>query len=241
MTNHNNTQLLRPAHYAEKTIIQNIISGTWKPGDQLPPERKLAQQLGITRQTLRETLKSLHTEGWITIQHGKPSVVNDYINDGSLGILKTLIKHSDLIPEQIIHDWLEFRSVLLPDFAQKAVKNNPDKILQLLANKPHTSDPAETFANYDWQLQELLVVLSQNTIVKMIFNDIKQAYLLLATKYFTNKQNRQASHNYYKNLEKSIRQAPEETKQVVKQAMQQSLVNFIRLIKEITAPQPGEN
>ncbi len=229
-------QVLRPALFAEKQLIQNIVNGIWQPGDSLPPERTLAQQMGITRQTLRETLKTLAAEGWITIQHGKPSVVNDYINQGSLGILKTLIKHSDLIPEQIIYDWLEFRTVLLPDFAQKAVDNNPGKILDLLKQKPQPQHSRLAFAQFDWQLQELLVVLSQNTIVKMIFNDIKDAYLKLSQKYFEIPDNRSASYEYYISLEQGLENNSKHIKNIVKKAMQQSLKNYIKLAAKNRIP-----
>ena len=225
-----NTQLFKPALYAEKKIIQNIVSGVWKAGDTLPPERTLAQQLGITRQTLRETLKSLAAEGWITIQHGKPSVVNDFLNQGSLGILKTLIKHCELIPSQIIRDWLEFRVVVLPEFAQRAVNSDREKILKMLANKPHPSDSGLQFALYDWQLQELLVDLSKNTIVKMIFNDIREPYLNLASRYFMFDKNRKASHQYYVSLEKALLNNNINIRSIVKRAMEQSLSNFVQLI-----------
>ena len=228
-------KLIKPAEYAEKFIIKHIVSGKWKKGDPLPPERDLADLIGITRPTLRETLKRLSTEGWITIRHGKPTLVNDFIHEGSIGIIKTLIKHCDLIPDTIIRDWLEFRTILLPQLAQKAANNNPDKILNLLKQKPQSNASAREFAWYDWQLQDMMVSLSNNSVARLIFNDVKEPYLFLAEKYFSLPQNRQASSRYYTNLQQTISQQPHRTEDVVKQAMSESMANYASIISDISS------
>ncbi|MBI1855170.1 MAG: FadR family transcriptional regulator [Chloroflexi bacterium] len=40
-------------------LVASILDGSLPPGTQLPPERELMSQLGISRSTLREALKSL--------------------------------------------------------------------------------------------------------------------------------------------------------------------------------------
>ena len=40
-------------------IPSSILAGEFSPGVKLPPERELMNQLGISRSTLREALKSL--------------------------------------------------------------------------------------------------------------------------------------------------------------------------------------
>ncbi|HLF03216.1 MAG TPA: GntR family transcriptional regulator, partial [Anaerolineales bacterium] len=40
-------------------LVASILDSALKPGDQLPPERELMSQLGISRATLREALKTL--------------------------------------------------------------------------------------------------------------------------------------------------------------------------------------
>lgn len=62
-----------------------------KPGDKLPPERDLAQQLGVSRNVLREALRSLEMAGVLKlqkgvkggafIQHGDTSRMNDVMRD----------------------------------------------------------------------------------------------------------------------------------------------------------------
>ena len=51
-------------------IREQLALGQLKPGDKLPPERDLAQQLGVSRNVLREALRSLEMAGVLRLQKG---------------------------------------------------------------------------------------------------------------------------------------------------------------------------
>ena len=51
-------------------IRAQIAAGTLRPGDKLPAERDLAQQLGVGRNALREALRSLEIAGILRLQKG---------------------------------------------------------------------------------------------------------------------------------------------------------------------------
>ncbi|MBX4171488.1 FadR/GntR family transcriptional regulator [Rhodococcus pyridinivorans] len=58
-------ELKRPPAYrtAELAIRAKILDGTLAPGSLLPPEHDLAEQLGVTRPTVREALRALESSG----------------------------------------------------------------------------------------------------------------------------------------------------------------------------------
>ena len=58
---------LRPTQYAEYILVTSILNGTYPAGTLLPGERALANEIGITRPTLRETLQRLANEGWVLV------------------------------------------------------------------------------------------------------------------------------------------------------------------------------
>jgi GntR family transcriptional regulator, transcriptional repressor for pyruvate dehydrogenase complex len=52
------------------TIQEQIITGELKPGDTLPSETELMQQMGAGRYSVREALRVLETNGMIIVRHG---------------------------------------------------------------------------------------------------------------------------------------------------------------------------
>src|ERR1035437_4548769 len=65
-------------------IIRLIESGEYKPGGRLPAERVLAEQLGVSRPTVREALIALEAEGWVEIRGGAGIFVLERTSESSL-------------------------------------------------------------------------------------------------------------------------------------------------------------
>jgi GntR family transcriptional regulator len=56
-------------------IRRNIESGAWAPDTQIPSERELCDQFGISRTTVRQALAEAETEGLLMRIHGKGTYV----------------------------------------------------------------------------------------------------------------------------------------------------------------------
>jgi DNA-binding FadR family transcriptional regulator len=56
---------------AQTAIKQLIVDRRLRPGDPLPPEAELAAELGMSRLSLREGIKSLESMGIVTTRHGE--------------------------------------------------------------------------------------------------------------------------------------------------------------------------
>ena len=56
-------------------LAQRIASGEMPPGHQLPPEPRLATGFGVSRATLREALRSLEEDGFLTRSRGAGTFV----------------------------------------------------------------------------------------------------------------------------------------------------------------------
>jgi GntR family transcriptional repressor for pyruvate dehydrogenase complex len=56
-------------------LVALLSDGTLKPGDKLPPERELAQQLNVSRTTVREALKLMTLSGLLKAKRGDGTYV----------------------------------------------------------------------------------------------------------------------------------------------------------------------
>lgn len=195
---------LRPTKLAEHTLVTAILDGTYPPGAKLPAERTLAVELGVTRPTLRETLKQMEAQGWITIAHGKPTVVNDYLKTGGLGILSTLTRHKGYVPHAFVAHFLELRSALMPRMALFAVWEERDRLLTYLQEAQGLEGTARAYVAYDWGLHLILADLSGNPFYRMILNDFGEMYLHMGSAYFEYEAHRQASRGYYQLLYEAV-------------------------------------
>lgn len=64
----------RSGNIFEETIeclLQIIRLGIIPPGQRFPPERELAEQLRVSRATLREAISELQTAGWVNVRRGR--------------------------------------------------------------------------------------------------------------------------------------------------------------------------
>src|SRR5512135_113149 len=57
-------------------LRKHIAEGIYKEGDLLPSENELCQLYGMTRPTVRQSLSTLASEGYITKHQGKGSIVH---------------------------------------------------------------------------------------------------------------------------------------------------------------------
>ena len=217
-------QPLRPTQHVEHFLVTSILNGDYPIGTSLPNERRLSEQLGVTRPTLRETLQRLEKDGWVKIRHGKPTRINDYWQKGGLSLLGTLAKYGDYLPNGFITHLLMVRVTLLPPIAGMAAEYQPDAIADHLAKAKNLLDSAESFAAYDWKLQMLMARHSQNPIFPLILNDFGSVFKTMALRYFSWSMARQTSSKYYQRLSDEIHNGGQAVEKIVKAAMQESIL-----------------
>jgi GntR family transcriptional repressor for pyruvate dehydrogenase complex len=64
-----------------------ILSGRYAPGDALPSERRLSEELETNRHGIRESLKRLQQAGMVAISQGGATRVRDWRRHGGLELL----------------------------------------------------------------------------------------------------------------------------------------------------------
>lgn len=86
-------------------ILRAIYLGQYMPGDKLPSERLLAQQLGVSRTTLREAIRILEAQGYVKSHRGAAGGIVVHIPQVPLELLKHRLREYLTSFEEL----LEFR------------------------------------------------------------------------------------------------------------------------------------
>jgi GntR family transcriptional repressor for pyruvate dehydrogenase complex len=109
-------------------LCQMIRQGQLRPGDRLPPERELSEQLQVSRASLREALRALEIAGIVVARQGGGTYVREVFDDGILSPLSLVLDASI----DLVGDLWEVRSIFEPAVASRAaIRAQPDDIARL--------------------------------------------------------------------------------------------------------------
>lgn len=163
-----------PEQIAEM-LLKYILQGGVSPGDKLPPERTLAEQLNVTRATLREALKKLEQLKLIVIHQGKGIIVEDF-HKASLDLIFSLLVINGEIDIKILENILEARELFGTDVAKlaarRADKNDIEQMITLMEKLVITTDPGK-LQQLDFEFFRLLALASKNMVYTLLMNTIK--------------------------------------------------------------------
>jgi DNA-binding FadR family transcriptional regulator len=110
-------------------LLNRIRSGKLRTGHKLPPEPELAEQLGLSRVTLRQVLKTLQTAGII---EARPRIGTILKKSDPSAVAPLFFAHFDLA-DITEHDAAEARVVFEPGIAALAAHNRDDEDLEHIA------------------------------------------------------------------------------------------------------------
>jgi GntR family transcriptional regulator, transcriptional repressor for pyruvate dehydrogenase complex len=121
-------------------IHREIALGRLSPGDRLPPERALAEDLGVARETLRQALRVLERDGQIAVRRGAHggAFVQESILDPQR--IREEIEHRS----DEIRDLGEFRAVIEAGAARLAAQRRSAEDLVAMERAQQDLLAAET-------------------------------------------------------------------------------------------------
>lgn len=109
-------------------FIDAILDGRMQPGERLDSEVHLAANFQISRNILREALKTLEVLGIIEIYHGKGTFISQYAKQriANVDFIRTLACN------QTVSDLLETRLVIEPGLAEFAAQRRTNNDIDLM-------------------------------------------------------------------------------------------------------------
>ena len=151
-----------------KQINQLIIEEKLRPGDRLMGERDMAGELGVSRTTLREALRTMEFLGWVEIKPGGGTFIRDaQLNE----IISPLALALTVEPTRIEELW-ETRITLEVECAGlaalRASAEDLQRISHALCDMKSKLEDLDAYAKADMRFHFLVTQASQNSIMNRL-------------------------------------------------------------------------
>ena len=152
-------------------IERRIVAGELEVGDQLPAERELAEQFGVSRTAVREAIKALREKGLVEIRLGRGTFVTNGANGAVRHSLGLLLKNENGFAHLV-----EVREILEPEIAALAATRVEGEHIDSMAEAVETMetalDNADVFVEADLDFHLALAEATQNPIIPALMDSI---------------------------------------------------------------------
>lgn len=164
-------------------LLDRILSGTIAPGEPLPAERLLCEELGVSRTAVRDALARLAELRLIRIRHGGETTVLDYQSEAGLDLLPRLLRGAAPARAAALEAGLEMRMALTPEIARLAAERAGedtcaalDEVLDAMAAAGAELARLQALSLAFWAE---VVRGSDNIAYRLAFNSLREAFVAI--------------------------------------------------------------
>jgi len=161
-----------------------IGEGRWAPGDQIPPERELAERFRVSRTSVREALRALEMQGVLESRQGGGT----FVRTGDTEALVPPLAAAILRGRRELAEVLEVRELIEPGIAQRAAERataeHVSELEALLEQQRACIATGRPFVDEDTAFHYTLARAADNHILLRLHNVIldllresRQSYL----------------------------------------------------------------
>jgi GntR family transcriptional repressor for pyruvate dehydrogenase complex len=171
--------MLRPikrtniAEEIAEQLILTILRGDIKPGDRLPSEQEMMEQLGVGRSSVREAIRSLSVMGLVDVRQGNGAFVRD-----DSGFFAKAIARGSLMSPKTRQQLIEVREIIEAGIASLAAARATEQDIALLRatleEMRASLDDPERCLDLDLTFHLTLADITQNAILYEIILSIRE-------------------------------------------------------------------
>jgi GntR family transcriptional repressor for pyruvate dehydrogenase complex len=166
-------QTLRLYEQIVQQIEDSILKGDLKAGAQLPAERVLAHQFGVSRTAVREAMKTLREKGLVEAYAGRGTFVT---NGTARSMRQTLDRVMRGGPSEGAVQLVEVREILEPEIAALAAQRSDEDARSAMRESIAAMDAArldaEAFIEGDLDFHLALAEAAANPLILSLIDSI---------------------------------------------------------------------
>jgi GntR family transcriptional regulator, transcriptional repressor for pyruvate dehydrogenase complex len=182
-------KVVQTSRLYEQIVLQiedSIHKGVLKAGDQLPAERELAQQFGVSRTAVREAVKALREKGLVEAYAGRGT----FVTDGTSHVMKLSLDRMIRLGRSDDSSFLvEVREILEPEIAALAANRSETQHLasmkEAVAVMESTRQDPDAFIEADLDFHLALAEAAGNPLILSLIDSIVGLLREQRTKIFS--------------------------------------------------------
>jgi len=191
-----------------RELERSILSGDLKPGDRLPPERELAEAMGISRSIVNIAVLELESRGFVRIVPRRGTFVNDYMTQGTPQMLLSLMDFdAEKMDWTLFRNMMDTRRLLECECTRLAVRQATEEDLGRMREAllvMERRESAERFVEGNFRFHHALTIASGNAVYSMIFNSFGKALHFFIGRFFSTEERRAQSVRSHQTLLKAL-------------------------------------
>jgi GntR family transcriptional repressor for pyruvate dehydrogenase complex len=156
-----------------KQLISLLTAGDLALGSRLPPERQLAEELGVGRSAVREALAALEILGIVTVRPGSGT----YLRDNTSELLPTTLSWGLMLSASRTRELVEVRGGLEIQAATLASSRATDTEIEALAQHIETMktslDDLERFVEADVRFHLQIASSADNIVLRDLLQNVR--------------------------------------------------------------------
>ncbi|MDI6796014.1 MAG: GntR family transcriptional regulator [Desulfatibacillaceae bacterium] len=162
-------------------LAQRIFTGKLRPGDKLPTERELAQEMGLDRTSLRVALRQLASMRVLDIRPGDGIYVLDYSRHAGLDFLRLIFSQTVdekgqpfCVDEYTIQEAWEFWAAFFPVMLQVAGKRSSPRDIKMqmdcIDEELKSVDDPQKVVELNLAQQDMVARATNNIVFQLFSN-----------------------------------------------------------------------
>ena len=188
-------------------IEQRILKGDLHVGDQLPPERELGEQFGVSRTAVREAVKALRQKGLLETYPGRGTFITDGTSRAMRHSLNWVVSIGAVHGSE---DLVQVREIFEPEIAALAARHATAEQIAALDKTVAVMDAAlndaEAFIEGDLDFHLTLAEATQNEIIPILIDSIIDLLREQRKRIFSTPGGPQRGQIHHKRIFKAIKQ-----------------------------------
>lgn len=162
-----------PSAVVARQLLQLLTNGDLAPGSRLPPERALAERLGVGRSAIREAVASLEMLGIVQVRPGSGT----YLQGGTSELLPKTLSWGLMLAEPLTSQLLEVRSGLeikaAALAAERATTSDTQTMAKYLSRMEANLDAPKAFIDADVRFHIAIAQAAGNEVLAGLLQTIR--------------------------------------------------------------------